>query len=215
MEYYPSRILPHTYWHKIDDKTLRNTLRHHYVVRLKRVDDGIKQTFQSKDFITGISTYLLSTLYKKRDTHWRFVQKEYGDYWDGKNDSIMHRTDVRAYRWEKKQGCIGINIDKLSRVQLDRNGIGVEGLPDGTKKLCFMINHTPTRGNFWHCDIFLMALLNDGSRIILNDKQDRIGEGAIKKLGQIMRDRYLKNPILLEKEKLRTRHVNISTYTYR
>ncbi len=212
MEYYPSRILPHIRWHKIDSNALRNTLCHHYVVRQKREDDGIKQVFQSKEFITGISTYLLSTQYKKRDSHWRFAQKEYGDYWDGKKDSIMPRKKVSAYRWENKQECIGINIDNLCRVRLDRNGINLEGLPDRTKELRFVINHTPTRGNFWHCDIFLVAVLHDGIKIVLDEEQKLIGKNTIKKLGQIMRDTYLKHPILVEKEKLRTHHISKSAY---
>lgn len=213
MEYYPSYILPHANWHAIRNSELHSTFGHHHLIRLKRKDDGIKQAFQSQQFVTGLSTCLLSTRYKKRDAHWKFEQKQYGDYWNGRMEYIMPRKGLHAYSWDGEQEFYAINIAKLCRIRIDRKGLNTKGLPDKTKEICFTIQHTPTRGNFWHCDVFLSAVFFDGSSLILNDSQTEVEEKTIKKIGQIIRDMVFNSSFLIAKNKLRTHHINRHAYT--
>ena len=216
MKYIPSRILPHTQWKPIDNHILCTSLKKLYVIRFvdnpKVSIDSCQDLFPSEQFWTGISTRLVSKQYKKCDIHWKIKNKLFNDPWDGTAWTIMPKSDRLSYQWLKQRRYVGLRIDALLSLRLDSGTVTTKGLPDYIKDYCFVLHHTPIRGNFWHCDIFLAAIKYDGELITLNSSQDSVDDRRAKKVAKIVRNKTIDKSLLIDRKRIRSYYISKSLY---
>ena len=203
MKYIPSRILPHTNWRTIDEHVLLNELGQECLVRfVTKKQLRCQDIFKSDDFWEGISTRLLSTQNKKCDVKWEVKNEKYNDPWDGNASSILNKSNKKAYYWIKKRNYIGIRISSIKNLSCSASTVTTQGLPDCIENYNYAIRHTPTRSNFWHCDIFLGGVLRDGTNIALNASQSLIDERKVGKVAKIVRKETIRKEILINKKEL-------------
>lgn len=197
---YPSRILPHSNWCIINKRDIHAHIRGFYALRLYEHTDNpspdqYKNYFPANRFYKGISTILLSTQFRKRDIHWCIKNDDFNQLL---NTSRTIRINKGDYKWIKRRKYIGTCIARILDMQLESNTFDkMQGLPTDVKQYCYVFNHEPTNGNFWHCDIYLAAVKQDNSIQILDDKQKNVTKNSVEKIAKKIRDAFMSDDILI------------------
>lgn len=211
MKYIPSRILPHSNWRAIDDNVLLDNLGQECLVRFVTEKEikmlRCKDIFKSDDFWEGISTRLLSTQNNLTDVKWDVRDDQYNDPWDGRSSSALKKTDTKAYYRIRNRKYVGIRISTISKLSYSAATVTTKGLPDCIVDYNFVIRHTPNRGNFWHCDIFLGGVLKEGMQVVLNASQSLIDERKVGKVAKIVREKTMQEGIIINKKELKVHYI--------
>lgn len=214
---YPNRIVPHSQWHILNHIDVKEHISNFFAIRLQessnstsisdRQKNKYKSYFPAKRFYDGISTILLSSQYRKRDVHWHIKNKDLHTSLLSNNQQPMFtKMNIDDYKWRKKRrNFIGIRLSIIHTMcveskTLSTNGfptnISINGLTTNIKKYCFLFKHEPTICNFWHCNIFVAAILQDESLLILNEKQEYIPQKTVDRIAKKLRDNYMSDDML-------------------
>jgi len=118
---------------------------------LNRIGDLMKASqFRSG----GLSVTLLSR-YKKKDC--RYIvdyssNPEYSNYWIQGDKAV--RPLSQDVQYKRDRGYIGVGIcDVLAaskQMDLKKDGVSI-----GNHKITLIVEHKPTKSNFWHCEMVL------------------------------------------------------------
>ena len=102
----------------------------------------------------GLSVTLLSR-YKKKDCRYIVsyeANSEYSKYWNPGEPAVRPQSCDVGYK--KNRGYIGIGIcDVLAaskRMDLKKGGVSI-----GNHRITLIVEHKPTKSNFWHCEMVL------------------------------------------------------------
>lgn len=188
---YPHRLLPKK---SFPIYNLRERYGNFDLIRMAtsvdkiRTPDDINRCFkasmQSKEFIDGVSVFLVSG-YRKLDRLYApnfKLNPSWKDYWNGEKSTPRPVGGVSRL---KKKTFFGFHIKDLYSIEFEYTPTIREDGPDMQPlKLTVRVEHKPSNINYWHCNIYICekGSLQDVREILDSKVIKRIAKRAVPQL---------------------------------
>lgn len=167
-KHYPNCILP-----KLSYKEMGNLSNTHFgkfflvrtvpdnrpVKSYKDLLERMGDIMKASHFTSGGMSFFLLSRYRKKDTRYIVdysANKEYSAYWHLIEKPVCPLS--RHVTYKKNRGYVGIEIGDVLAVSKPIN-LKKSGVDIGKHKVTLIIEHKPTKSNFWHCEMVLFGEL--------------------------------------------------------
>lgn len=167
------------------------------IKRIKTSNDintCFKASMQSKEFIDGVSVFLVSGYRKldrlyapdfKSNPHWK-------DYWNGMDSTTRPKNGVARL---KSKPYFGFHIKDLYDIEFEYTPIKDVDDPEMEPlTLTVRVEHKPSNINYWHCNIYICV------KESLRDIREFLDGTVIKRMAKMMAVQSLQSKAKLPKQ---------------